>query len=36
MVTNLGYLKKYQILSVNWSYTNRSWFWKYFKIVLFI
>jgi len=28
MVTNLGYLKKYQILSVNWSYTNRSWFWK--------
>jgi len=36
MVTNLGYFKKYQILSVNGSYTNRSWFWKYFKIVLFI
>jgi len=28
MVTNLSYFKKYQILSVNWSYTNRSWFWK--------
>jgi len=36
MLTNLGYFKKYQILSVNLSYTNRSWFWKYFKIVLFI
>jgi len=36
MVTNLGYFKKYQILSANWNYTNRSWFWKYFKIVLFI
>jgi len=36
MVTNLGYFKKYRILSVKWSYTNRSWFWKYFKIVLFI
>jgi len=35
MVTNLRFFKKYQILSVNWSYTNRSWFWKYFKIVLF-
>jgi len=29
MVTNLRYFKKYQILSVNWCYTNRSWFWKY-------
>jgi len=28
MVTNLGYFKKYPILSVNWCYTNRSWFWK--------
>jgi len=36
MLTNLGYFKKNQILSVNCSYTNRSWFWKYFKIVLFI
>jgi len=36
MVTKLMYFKKYQILSVNRSYTNRSWFWKYFKIVLFI
>jgi len=36
MLTNLRNFKKYQILSVNWSYTNRSWFRKYFKIVLFI
>jgi len=28
--------KKYQILSLKRSYTKRSWFWKYFKIVLFI
>jgi len=36
MLTNLSDFKKYQILSINFSYTNRSWFWKYFKIVLFI
>jgi len=36
MLTNLRDFKKYQILSINFSYTNRSWFWTYFKIVLFI
>jgi len=36
MVTNLRCFKKYQILSAKCCYTNRSWFWKYFKIVLFI
>jgi len=30
MLTNLRNFKKYQILSIKWSYTNRSWFWKYF------